>query len=315
MNNTTASTSAQRAIIKCDQLSKRYGSTLALDNVSLNLDAGPPIALIGPNGAGKTTFMSLLCGFIKPGSGRVSILGHQPGSRHALPRISALPQDAWLDPNFSITRQLRHYAQLRGLGKRAAKTETARVLEKVKLSDRANSKPDQLSHGMRKRIMIAQALIGDPDLILLDEPTAGIDPPNVKIIRELIAAESTNATFVISSHNLDELEKVCTKVVHLAEGRLQGISDIDENSNDGFLSVTLRQQNSAPPIELINQLPGVTKASFRPQTDLQIEYDEENYPDTDIAVITTLTDNNWRYRKIVKGRSLEEQMFSRAASR
>lgn len=310
MNNSTAITSQHSSIFECKQLGKSYGSTRALDDVTLTLDAGPPIALIGPNGAGKTTFMSLLCGFIRPGSGSVSVMGHPPGSHHALNKVSALPQDAWLDPNFSITRQLRHYAQLRGLGKGAAKAEAARVLDKVQLSDRANSLPGQLSHGMRKRIMIAQALIGDPDLILLDEPTAGIDPPNVKIIRELIAAESANATFMISSHNLDELEKVCTKVIHLSEGKLQGISDIDENSQDGFLSVTLRQQDSAPPLEIINSLPGVTKARFRPQTELLIEYDEQNYPNTDIAVITALINNNWRYRKIVKGRSLEEQLFS-----
>lgn len=312
MNNQTNNESPHGSIIECNQLGKSYGSTRALDNVTLSLEAGPPIALIGPNGAGKTTFMSLLCGFIRPGNGSVSVLGHQPGSHHALSRVSALPQDAWLDPNFSIARQLRHYAQLRGLGVRAAKAETARVLDKVQLSDRAKSKPGQLSHGMRKRIMIAQALIGEPDLILLDEPTAGIDPPNVKIIRELIATESTNATFMISSHNLDELEKVCTKVIHLAEGKLQAISDIDENSQDGFLSVTLRQQESTPPIEVITSLPGVISARFRPQTELLIEYDEQNYPNTDIAVITALIDHNWRYRKIVKGRSLEEQIFSSA---
>ena len=310
MSIATTNASRQTTIVECHELGKSYGSTRALDQVSLTLDAGPPIALIGPNGAGKTTFMSLLCGFIKPGSGSVKILGHRPGSHHALNKISALPQDAWLDPNFSIARQLRHYAQLRGLGKQEATAETARVLEKVQLSDRANSKPGQLSHGMRKRIMIAQALIGKPELILLDEPTAGIDPPNVKIIRELIAAESNNATFMISSHNLDELEKVCTKVIHLSEGRLQGISDIDENSQDGFLSVTLRQQDATPPVELINNLPGVTRAQFRPQTELLVEYDEQNYPHIDVAIINALAENNWRYRKIVKGRSLEDQLFA-----
>lgn len=301
------------SIIECQALGKNYGSTKALNDVTLSLASGQPIALIGPNGAGKTTFMSLLCGFIRPSHGSVSVFGHKPGSLHALERLSALPQDAWPDPNFSISRQLKHYAQLRGMGRQAAKDETRRVLDLVQLADRSNDKPGQLSHGMRKRIMIAQAMIGSPDIILLDEPTAGIDPPNVKIIRELIATESANATFMISSHNLDELEKVCTKVIHLADGQLRGISDLNDNEQDGYLSITLRQQEATLPMEQINKVPGVTDVRFRAPTELIVEYDEANNPNTDIAVITLLTEHNWRYRKLVKGRSLEEQLFNNVA--
>ena len=301
-------------LIDCNQLGKHYGSTQALADVSLSLEPGAPVALIGPNGAGKTTFMSIICGFIRPSSGNVRVMGHAPGSHHALSKLSALPQDAWLDPHFSIERQLRHYAQLRGLSSRNARTETSRVLKKVQLDDRAASKPSQLSHGMRKRIMIAQAMIGDPELILLDEPTAGIDPPNVKIIRELISAESANATFIISSHNLDELEKVCTKVIHLADGRLKGISQIDENSQDGYLSITLRPGADKPPLDQIKHMAGVSHAELRGSSEIAIQYDEHTHPDTDIAVLNLLSQHNWRYRKLVKGRSLEEQLFSDASA-
>ena len=310
MNSTPNQTGSDIAIIECRQLGKNYGSTRALSDVTLTLHSGQPIALIGPNGAGKTTFMSLLCGFVRPSEGSVKVFGHKPGSHHALDRLSALPQDAWPDPHFSIARQLKHYARLRGLGTDAAQQETKRVLDLVQLSDRSADKPGQLSHGMRKRIMIAQAMIGQPDVILLDEPTAGIDPPNVKIIRELIAAESANATFIISSHNLDELEKVCAKVIHLSDGRLRGISDIDENSHDGYLSITLRQQTSPAPLKVIKKLPGVIECSFRPPTELVIEYDEQNFPATDLSVMTTLTEHKCHYRKLVKGKSLEEQLFT-----
>lgn len=309
-----ATNQSVQSLIDCSQLSKRYGSTQALEDVTLSLEPGAPIALIGPNGAGKTTFMSLICGFIRPSSGSVSVMGHAPGSHHALRHLAALPQDAWLDPHFSIERQLRHYAQLRGLNSRDARTESTRVLERVQLADRANSKPSQLSHGMRKRIMIAQALIGEPELILLDEPTAGIDPPNVKIIRELIATESANATFMISSHNLDELEKVCTKVIHLSDGKLQGISEIDESSQEGYLSITLRPGTGDPPVEQISHIAGVSHAELRGSSEIVVEYDEQTHPDTDIAVINLLSQNHWRYRKLVKGRSLEEQLFSSATA-
>jgi len=300
-----------QTVLQCNALSKNYGSTRALSDVTLTLNAGPPIALIGPNGAGKTTFLSLLCGFIKPTQGQVTVLGETPGSAKAVRRISALPQDAWPDPVFSIARQLHHYAQLRGLSRRDASTEALRVLSLVQLEDRANDKPEQLSHGMRKRIMIAQALIGDPDLILLDEPTAGIDPPNVKIIRELIASQADKATFIISSHNLDELEKVCTSVVHLAQGELRGNSTIDTDADEGFLSLTLRRNTAADAVVLLLQnLPGVLQVNQRSAVELVIEYDRSAYPDTDVRLLTALSQEGWEYKKLVKGRSLEEQLFS-----
>lgn len=310
MSTVQQSSNAADAIIECSQLGKSYGSARALDDVTLSLHRGQPIALIGPNGAGKTTFMSLLCGFIRPSRGNVRVLGHKPGSRHALNKLSALPQDAWPDPHFSINRQLRHYAQLRGFSTAAARLEAGRVLDLVQLTERSTDKPGQLSHGMRKRIMIAQAMIGQPDIILLDEPTAGIDPPNVKIIRDLIAAESSNATFMISSHNLDELEKVCTRVIHLSDGKLRGFNDIDEKNHGGFLSVTLRKQTNPAPLDIINTLPGVIDSQLRTQSELIVEYDEQNFPATDIGVISALKEHHCDYRKLVKGRSLEEQLFT-----
>ncbi len=306
MNNT---------LIKCKGLSKNYGKTRALSNVDLSLPAGAPIALIGPNGAGKTTLLSLLCGFIRATEGSVEVMGHKAGSNHAIRRLSALPQDASLDPHFTIAKQLQHYAQLRSVDKPAH--EAQRVLELVQLTEKSTDKPEHLSHGMRKRVLLAQALIGDPDLILLDEPTAGIDPPNVKIIRELISAYADKATFIVSSHNLDELEKVCTTVVHLADGELRSVSPIDDVNNEGVLSIALRaEQRGAEDrtnvlnIETIESMQGVKSARLRGATDLVIEYDSENYPDTDIVILTYFANNKIRYRRISKGRSLEEQLFS-----
>ncbi|OED43303.1 hypothetical protein AB833_04100 [Chromatiales bacterium (ex Bugula neritina AB1)] len=299
------------AVVDCQSLSKNYGKTRALANVSLQLPAGAPIALIGPNGAGKTTFLSLLCGFIHPSQGSVSVLGHPPGSTQALRKIAALPQDAWLDPTFTIARQLRHYAQLRGLSKSQAHSEPLRVLERVQLADSAQSKPAQLSHGMRKRIMIAQALIGQPQLVLLDEPTAGIDPPNVKIIRELIAAEADNATFIISSHNLDELEKVCDSVVHLAKGQLQGINSINAAENEGYITIAIRHANSGDhALDCLNAVTGVNHVTRKGSTDFVVEFNSIAYPSMDITLLTALAQQRIDYRRLTKGRSLEEQMFS-----
>ena len=293
-------------LIECKALSKNYGSTKALQAVDLSLDAGAPIALVGPNGAGKTTLLSLLCGYIRPSSGNVSVMGHRAGSQQAIRHISALPQDAQLDPGFTVGLQLKHYAQLRGVSKAAR--EVSRVLSLVQLQDRINASATELSHGMRKRVLLAQSLIGQPQLVLLDEPTAGIDPPNVKIIRDLITREAANATFIVSSHNLDELEKVCSTVVHLAAGELRAVNAIDDVNNDGMISIILRT-GATPDKQELAQVSGVTSVTMRTPTELVVEYDHQQYPQTDITVLQSLADQQVSYRRLVKGRSLEDQVF------
>ncbi len=294
-------------LIDCKALSKHYGSTKALQNVNLSLSAGAPIALVGPNGAGKTTLLSLLCGYIKPSGGEVTLMGHRAGSQKAIQHISALPQDASLDPAFSIGVQLKHYAQLRGVNQPAE--EVRRVLSLVQMEDKITAKATELSHGMRKRVLLAQSLIGNPRLVLLDEPTAGIDPPNVKIIRDLISREAASATFIVSSHNLDELEKVCTTVVHLAAGELRGVNAIDDVNNDGVLSIILRS-DAQPDEQRLKQLEGVRNIQLRTPTELIVEYDHQRFPETDITVLRNLAEQGVRYRRLSKGRSLEEQVFN-----
>jgi len=128
-------------IIRCENLTKRYGSTRAINELTIELDDGDPIALIGPNGAGKTTLISLICGFIQPSQGNLSILGHKPGSTALSGQLAALPQDALLDPRLSVGRQLRFLARLQGMSSREAKAEVARVLETVDMQDSSGSRP------------------------------------------------------------------------------------------------------------------------------------------------------------------------------
>ncbi len=153
-------------MIECQGLVKHYAGKPVLKGIDLSIVEGEPVALVGPNGAGKTTFFSLLCGYIFPSNGRISIFGCKPGSSALLGRISGLPQDALLDPRLSVARQLSLFAQLQGLSRKQALAEANRVLELVNLSDTLQARPDELSHGMRKRISIGQALIATPDLIL-----------------------------------------------------------------------------------------------------------------------------------------------------
>lgn len=295
------------SIISISGLGKRYGSVQALDNLDLVLESGEPIALIGPNGAGKTTLLSLLCGYIKPSSGSALILGHVPGSRALSGRLAALPQDAHLDPRFSVGRQLSLFAKLQGLSSAESEREVERVLQIVLLGDVKNKKPGELSHGMRKRVSLAQTLIGKPELILLDEPTAGIDPPNVKIIRDFIREESANTTFVISSHNLDELEKLCTSVVYLSEGKLMEAGPLNSSSDDGFITVRLMAVPEEHFIRECQKITGVLNVARQAQGDYLITQTEGHAVDQ--ALLLMLAKNGWEYRHLVRGRSLEERLY------
>ena len=299
------------SLIQCTNISKRYGSTQALDSVSLNLEAGAPIALIGPNGAGKTTLFSLLCGFLRASSGEALILGHKAGAKALHGRLAALPQDANLDPRFSIGHQLQLFAKLQGFSGSQSKSEVRRVLEQVDLSDTHDKKPEALSHGMRKRILLAQALMGSPELIMLDEPTAGLDPPNVKVMRSLISEASADATFIISSHNLDELEKVCQSVVQLDKGQLKGVVDINQAKNNGYLTVVMAELKAteADIRASLATLPGVTAVNFNAPNRFVLEYNSEQQSDLDLQLMQHLSAKGWPYRQLVNGRTLEDQVY------
>lgn len=298
-------------LLNCRDLVKKYGSTRALDGIDLTLEAGAPIALIGPNGAGKTTLFSILCGFLRPSGGEVEILGSKPGRSGLHGRLAALPQDANLDPRFTIGHQLVLFARLQGFSAKQATAEAQRVLDQVELSKTFTMKPEALSHGMRKRVMFAQALMGNPELVLLDEPTAGLDPPNVKAMRTLISEAASQATFIISSHNLDELEKVCSSVIHLEKGKLKGVVSIDQSKSSGYLTLVMAELTAT--VEQIQQvlsaIKGVSGVSFNAPNRFVLDYDASNYPQIDLEVMQRISAMGWKYRQVVNGRTLEDQLY------
>ncbi|MFT4929399.1 MAG: ABC-2 type transport system ATP-binding protein [Phenylobacterium sp.] len=302
-------------LIQCSNLSKQFGSKHALRRLNFELDAGAPIALVGPNGAGKTTLFSILCGYLRPTEGEVTILGHKPGATALFGQVAALPQDAQLDPRFSISRQLMYYAQLQGFSKKAARSEAERVLSLVELSDVIDEKPDALSHGMRKRVTIAQALMGSPKLIMLDEPTAGLDPRNARNIRQMVAELSDLTTFIISSHNLQELERLSQTVLYLEHGQISQHSDISSKSQTtGFLTIQMNVNDNInpdiPPLKAFSELTGVTSVTNEQKNDFVIEYDADA-TDLDQRLLACIASNGWNYHQLIKGKTLEEQLFAK----
>ncbi len=297
-------------VIHCQNVSHLYGSKQALNQVNFSVNAGEPIALVGPNGAGKTTLFSILCGYLRPTSGRVEIFNSLPNSSSLFGRIGALPQDALLDQRFSVLKQFLFFGQLQGMSKSIAIKETERVLDLVGLADSAKVKPQELSHGMRKRISIAQALFGKPELILLDEPTAGLDPINARVIRKLIGELSAEATFMVSSHNLDELEKLCRTVLYLESGKLTQQEIGEVNNNAGYLTIQLLDELTPNKKIQLQELPVVQHIEQTQRMEYVITYDDQLEPYFDQQLLAFLAENALKYRQLIRGRSLEEQLFT-----
>ncbi|MDO8895634.1 ABC transporter ATP-binding protein [Nitrosomonas sp.] len=300
-------------IIQCQQLSHAYSGKAALTHVSFELNAGEPIGLVGPNGAGKTTLLSILSGFLHPASGTVRVFGHPPGAAQLIGKVSALPQDARLDPSFTLTEQLVFYARLQGFTHQQANLEASRVLEIFSLKDAAHEKPLALSHGMAKRVAIAQALIGKPALILLDEPTAGLDPVNVRTVRSIIAELSSVTTFIISSHDLAELDRLCQQILLLENGMLQTEKVSANQQQTASRFITLQMEN-CPAAEVIAKfivLEGVLQVTNPQKNEFIVEYNPDLQPSMDLQLMQCMQTNHWQYRQLSHGKTLEEKLFSR----
>src|SRR5688500_5162058 len=196
--------------IRLTKVVKRFGVKTAVDGVSFKVKAGSVYGLIGPNGAGKTTTFSMLAGFLQPTEGQLEVLGYEPHNVDELrSRIGVLPQDALLPQMDKVGEFLLHMARLQDMDAADAEESARNVLAEVDGKDWWNVKCGALSHGMAKRVQLAQALLGDPEVVLLDEPTAGLDPRVAYEVRQLIKSRKGRCTLIVSSHNLAELEEIC----------------------------------------------------------------------------------------------------------
>ena len=203
------------------ELVKRRGKHRALDGFTLSVPRGSILGLVGENGAGKTTWMMTVAGFLRPDAGEIDLLGLGPfdAGRHA-GRISILPQDSELPLESTPMDALYRFGRLQGLSPNVARRSAHDALAAVNLLDRANAAVRTLSHGMRKRAMVAQCFVGNPEIVLLDEPLNGLDPVEADRLRRFIASQQGRRTVVVSSHNLEDVERLCTHVAVVGKGRL-----------------------------------------------------------------------------------------------
>lgn len=218
-----------------DRLTKQYQNRIAVDRISLSLGKGV-YGLLGANGAGKTTLMRMICGILKPTSGAITFDGTDPGEESYRAILGYLPQDFGYYPEFSATDFLLYLAALKGIPRTQAKRKTAELLELVSLQDVSRKKIKTFSGGMKQRLGIAQALLNDPKLLVLDEPTAGLDPKERVRFRNLIKDLGKDNIVLLSTHIVSDIEHIADEVLIMKDGQLifQGKRDDEKEDLEKF---------------------------------------------------------------------------------
>lgn len=222
-------------MIEVSHLTKKYGSRLAVDDVSFTVEDGQIYGLLGPNGAGKSTIMNILTGYLSATSGQVTVAGHSlPEEADAAKAcVGYLPEQPPLYPEMTVQEYLDFAAELKGVKKAERKEQVLKAARRTGLEAVLPRLIRSLSKGYRQRVGIAQALLGSPKLIILDEPTVGLDPAQVIEIRKLIRELGRAHTVILSSHILSEVQAVCQKVLVLSKGKLAASGTLEELTAGG----------------------------------------------------------------------------------
>ncbi len=216
-------------VLELSSVTKHYGGRMALDGIDLSVPRGSALGLLGPNGAGKTTVLRLLLGFIRPNAGRVLLRGKAPTQAAARVGVAYLPERLALPPRMTVRGVLRLHAALAGLAGAERDRSIAAVLEQTGLAQRERERVGGLSRGLLQRVGFAQALLGSPEVLLLDEPISGLDPIGVRDARDwILGARERGCTVLVSSHLLSEVERTCDRVAILHEGRIAASGPVDE---------------------------------------------------------------------------------------
>lgn len=222
-------------MIEVSHLTKQYGNHLAVDDVSFTVADGQICGLLGPNGAGKSTIMNILTGYLSAASGQVTVAGHPlPEEADAAKAcVGYLPEQPPLYPEMTVQEYLTFAAELKGVKKAERKEQVCRAARRTGLEAVLPRLIRSLSKGYKQRVGIAQALLGSPRLIILDEPTVGLDPAQVIEIRKLIRELGRAHTVILSSHILSEVQAVCQQILILSKGHLAAAGSLEELTADG----------------------------------------------------------------------------------
>jgi len=215
-------------VLSYDNVVKTYGSATALRGVSFDVHAGEIFGLLGPNGAGKSTLIRILMDIIRPDSGQVMVFG-EPRRREHLDRLGYLPEERGLYTKLPVIDVMMYFGALKGLDRQEARKRSLEWLERVQLPEVASWKIERLSKGMSQKVQIAAILLSDPELCVLDEPTTGLDPVNVRLVQALLQERRQRGrTTILSTHQMNQVEAMCDRIALIHRGRLMEYGSVDE---------------------------------------------------------------------------------------
>ncbi|MCL4811515.1 MAG: ATP-binding cassette domain-containing protein [Vicinamibacteraceae bacterium] len=265
-------------MIDVQHLTKRYGRVTAVDDVSFRVEKGEILGFLGPNGAGKTTTMRVLTGYMPPTEGRALVAGHDilEAPLEAKRRTGYLPETPPLYPEMTVRDYLMFVATINGLASAERRRRVETAMERTRVADMASRHCGKLSKGYRQRVGLAQAILHNPDVLILDEPTAGLDPKQIHETRDLIKSLGGDHTVILSTHILPEVAQTCSRVVIINKGRVVAI-DTPENltarlrgAETMFVQVDSAGADATP---VIAAVPGVTGVTIAARRDEQASYE------------------------------------------
>lgn len=288
-------------MIEVKNLVKRYGNHLALDNVSFTIEKGEVVGFLGPNGAGKSTTMNIITGYLSSTDGEVLVDGlsvlEEP--EKAKQKIGYLPEVPPLYTDMTVNEYLNFVCDLKKIPSAKKAEVIARVTKQVRISDVRKRLIRNLSKGYKQRVGIAQALIGDPEVLILDEPTVGLDPKQITEVRDLIKNLSEEHTLIISSHILAEVQAVCDRVIIINKGRIVATDTPDNLAKTAIKSNKLEIRVKGPKNDVLNgiaQIPGVKFAEIvriREEGSVDVNIETEEEADVREAIFEFCSENHY----------------------
>jgi ABC-2 type transport system ATP-binding protein len=296
--------------IEARALSKRYGNLVAVDELSFEVGAGEVLGFLGPNGAGKSTTMKMLTGFLAPTSGTAMVNGHDivNDSLAARRSIGYLPEGAPSYGEMTVRRFLEFIARSRGFAGKSAAAAAGSAIERLNLHRVPEQTIETLSKGFKRRVGLAQAIIHDPSVLILDEPTDGLDPNQKHEVRRLIRDMSSEKIIVISTHLLEEVDALCNRAMIISDGRLlvddtpQGL--ISKSRYHGAITLVVEQPEKAASV--LSELPQARKVELR-EGELTV------FPAEDSKLFEVITDtmreNDWRVSELRLEASRLDEVF------
>ena len=305
-------------MIRVEQLTRRYNAVRAVDRISFEVGAGEIVGLLGPNGAGKTTTMRMLTTYLTPTSGRASLAGHNVLDEPLEVRrhVGYLPENVPLYPEMRAREYLNFRAKLKDVPRGRRRAAVDLVIERCQLQEVESRILGHLSKGFRQRVGLAEAMVHDPDILILDEPTAGLDPLQVREVRALIRELGERHTILLSTHIMSEVEAVCGRVIIIARGRIAEDARLDDLRSGNTIVIEARGPSEAI-LAVLRSTMGVEKVTSRPRDGefSGFEVHARNSSDIREVLCIRIMQHGWPLRLLDQRRVTLEDRFIQAVTR